>query len=86
MIFSFLLIACSGFSYKYYGMKDVSYEQGVLLGPNEKDDLPFSKCTPNTQTQYPCVVLFAKDFFAMKQDYEDTKNRLSACEKIVGKK
>lgn len=76
-----LLAGCAGFTYRYYGLAEVNYEKGVLLGPKEKDDLPFSKCAPSDQIKNPCVVMFAKEFFAFKQDYEDVKARLIACEK-----
>ncbi len=71
-----LLVSCAGFSYHYYGLDQVSYDHGVLLGPTPHDDIPFSKCSPRE-----CVVMFAKDFFAFKQDYQDSKNKLIECEK-----
>lgn len=76
-----VLIGCAAFNYRYYGLGQVVYEHGMLLGPKPKDDLPFSQCAPNATTQHPCVVLFTKDFFAFKQDYEDLQIRLSDCEK-----
>jgi hypothetical protein len=76
-----LVMGCAGFSYKYYGMKDVVWEHGALLGPKEKDDLPFSKCAPNSQSKFPCVVMFTKDFYAFKTDYEGLKIQLVDCQK-----
>lgn len=76
-----MLLGCTAFAYRYYGLADVSYEQGTLLGPKEKDDLPFSKCEPSAQVKHPCVVMFTKDFIAFKQDYEDVKTKLQICEK-----
>lgn len=76
-----ILVGCAGFAYHYYGLDGVVYEHGMLLGPKPKDDLPFSKCAPNAETAHPCVVMFAKDFFAFKQDYEDTKQKLKECQK-----
>lgn len=61
-------------------MSEVNYSQGLLLGPKASDDLPFSKCQPSAAIQNPCVVMFSKDFFALKQDYEDIKAKLVACE------
>jgi len=78
-----LLIACAGAGFKYYGMKDVVFDHGMLLGPAEKEDLSFSKCAPNAQSKFPCVVMFATEFFAMKQDYEDTKQKLKECQKSL---
>lgn len=76
-----LLLGCTSFAYRYYGLAGVSYSQGTLLGPKERDDLPFNHCAPNDQTQHPCVIMFAKDFFAFKQEYEDLRVKLKACEK-----
>lgn len=76
-----LIVGCAAFPFHYYGLSEVDYEHGTLLGPKSTDDLPFSKCAPNGQTKNPCVVMFVKDFFAWRQDYEDVKNKLIACEK-----
>jgi hypothetical protein len=76
-----LIAGCAGFSYRYYGLSEVVYDHGNLLGPKPKDDLPFSKCAPNAQTKNPCVVMFTKDFYNLRLDYDDTKNRLIDCEK-----
>jgi hypothetical protein len=76
-----LIAGCAGFTYHYYGLSEVDYDHGMLLGPKAKDDLPFSKCAPNAQSKNPCVVMFTKDFYALRLDYEDLKNRLVACEK-----
>jgi hypothetical protein len=80
-IFCAAMVGCAGFSYHYYGMSGVSFEQGMLLGPSVNDDLPFSSCAPNSQSKFPCVVMLTKDFFAFKLDYEDLKAKLKACEK-----
>lgn len=84
-LFGFLsclfLLGCAGFSYRYYGLSGVSYESGILLGPKPKDDIPFSACAPNPENKNPCVVMFAKEFFALKLDYEDTKQKLKECQK-----
>src|SRR4051812_31247831 len=48
-----LIMGCAGMSYKYYGLADVVYDHGTLLGPKEKDDLPFSKCAPNGESKNP---------------------------------
>ena len=81
LILFLLLLGCAGFSYRYYGLSEVDYSHGVLLGPKEKDDLPFSKCAPNGESKHPCVVMLTKDFFAFKLDYEDVSSRLIDCEK-----
>lgn len=76
-----LLIACSGMTIHYYGLSGVSYNEGTLQGPKPKDDLPFSKCAPIGNDQSPCVVMFSQEFFMLKQDYLDTKQKLKDCEK-----
>ena len=75
-----MLLGCAGISFRYYGLSQVIYEHGKLLGPKPKDDLPFSKCQPNAQSKNPCVVMFAPEFFSLKKDYEDTKQKLKECE------
>jgi hypothetical protein len=79
----FMLFGCAGaaFSYRYYGLGGVSYSNGTLRGPKETDDVPFATCEPNSKTKNPCVLMLTKDFFAFKQDYEDTKQRLNECER-----
>lgn len=76
-----VLMGCSGFSYHYYGLDQVDYQQGFMRGPKPKDDLPFSVCAPDASNKFKCVVLLAKDFFAFKQDYEDVKLQLQECQK-----
>jgi hypothetical protein len=74
------LFSCANFAFKYYGLAGATYDKGTLQGPNASDDLPFSKCAPNAESKFPCVVMFTKDFLAFKQDYEDTKQKLSDCQ------
>jgi hypothetical protein len=81
VLFSSLLMACAGAGFKYYGLHGVAYDRGTLSGPFKSDDLPFSKCDQSDQSKFPCVVMFAKDFYALKQDYEDTKQKLRECER-----
>lgn len=80
-LFSLMVCSCAGFAYHYYGMDGVSYKDGVLLGPNPKDDIPFTRCEPSSNDKHPCVVMFAKEFFALKLDYMDTQTKLSDCQK-----
>ncbi len=75
-----ILVGCASFSYHFYGLKEVSYENGTMLGPSDKEDVPFSKCSPTASSKFPCVVMFAKEFYALKLDYEDTQQRLKQCE------
>lgn len=78
---AFILAGCAGFSIHYYGLQGVNYNDGVLLGPKPKDDLPFSKCAPIGNEAQPCIVMFSQEFFALKQDYLDTKQKLKDCQK-----
>lgn len=75
-----LMVGCSAFAFKYYGLDGVTYENGKLLGPKPQDDLPFSQCAPTAADKHPCVVMFAKDFFAFKQDYLDLQDQLNECQ------
>lgn len=76
-----LTLGCAGMSYRYYSLHEVVYEEGMLLGPTEADDVPFSKCAPSEHNKNPCVVMASKEFFALKLDYEDTKQKLIDCQK-----
>jgi hypothetical protein len=76
-----VFMGCAGFSIRYYGLSQVNYNDGVLLGPKAKDDLPFSKCAPIGNEPQPCIVMFTQDFFMLKQDYLDTKQKLKECQK-----
>lgn len=76
-----LLGGCSTpYSIRYYGFGDVDFGKGKLLGPTPADDLPFSKCSPNSLETHPCVMMFADDFFKFKQEVEDVRIKLNACE------
>lgn len=80
IVLGVLLVGCiSAIQYKYYGLDAVSYD-GMLLGKTSADDIPFSECKPDEVTKGKCVVLKAPEFFAMKQDYETTVQRLKECE------
>lgn len=81
MFFALLLVGCAGFKwpYKYYGLDAADY-QGKILGPTPKEDQSFENCRPTAANRSPCVILYADAFFALKQDYIDTKNQLQNCE------
>lgn len=68
------------FSYAHYGLQAVSYD-GKLLAESPKDDLDLSACIPDPGKKGKCIVMFSKDFYPMKQDYLDTKQKLIDCEK-----
>jgi hypothetical protein len=87
LLLAVTLVACAGFNYKYYGLEPVSYE-GKLLGPKEKDDVPFKLCAPDPaiegepakKTQGKCVVMFVDEFEKLRFEMVDMKERLKACE------
>lgn len=79
LAFGFILVGCAAFSYRYYGLDAVSYD-GKLLGPKPEDDISFMFCKPDETVKGKCVVMKADDFFRMKQDYNETKQRLIECQ------
>lgn len=85
LIFLFLVLVCAcasaGYSYKFYGLEQVNYSEGKLVGPEPKDDLPFSRCAPDESSQHKCVVMFADEFYRAKLDFEATQQKLKECEK-----
>ncbi len=82
-LIAFLFAACAsaGYAYRYYGLEQVNYTEGKLLGPEPKLDLPFSACAPDDGMKHKCIVMFADELFRAKQDFEDTKQKLKECEK-----
>lgn len=76
------LVSCSALSYKFYGydLPVVAYEQGKLLGPEPKDDLPFKQCEKTETNQAPCVVLFQSEWRKVQRDLVELTARLKACE------
>lgn len=76
-------MGCAGFSYKYYGMNGMDYSKGKLLGPDEGQDLDFYVCQPTPASKNPCVIMKTTEFFKMKLEHEDMKNKLKECEKSL---
>lgn len=81
LVLGMLLTGCAGFSYTYYGLKDVDYTRGTLLAKDPNDDLAFSKCAPNASSKHPCIVMFAPEYFKMETDLKDTRQKLKDCQK-----
>ena len=73
------LLGCAGFTYRHYGLDLPSYD-GRLLGPTEAQDKPFISCQPDAGNKGKCVVMFADEFFRMRQDYLETKRLLKECQ------
>ncbi len=77
-------MACaSGFSYKYYVPDSLDYTRGMLRGPTPADDLKFEACTPSVSLKEPCTVIFTAELLRWKLDFEDTQNKLKACESAL---
>jgi len=81
MVISFSLLSCALAGVKYYGLSGVDFNTGKLMGHKAKDDLPFSVCAPVGNNPYPCVVMMVKDFYDMKREYEDIRQKLIDCQK-----
>lgn len=85
-----LLVGCTSFGYKYYGISEVDWETGKILGPKPADDLPFSACKPleiadpatgQIKLKHQCVIMFSSEFFEMKKEHESLKIKLINCQK-----
>ncbi len=81
----FLVLGCAGlsFSYAYYGLQAASYD-GKLLAVDPKNDKDLAVCAPDAHTKGKCIVMFGREFFALKSDFLDTKQKLSDCQKGHG--
>jgi hypothetical protein len=76
------LIACAAkpvFPYKFYHLTGNNFA-GMLLGPVDKDDIPFSRCAPVNGKQQ-CVVVTYSELTALINDYKTTKQKLIDCER-----
>ena len=62
------------FNYKFYNLAGNSYS-GTLLGPTDKDYLPFTECKPVNNKQ-KCAVVFYTELAAIISDYKQTKQEL----------
>lgn len=62
------------FPYRWYNLTGNSYV-GTLLGPTEKEDLPFTECKPVNNKQ-KCAVVFYSELAELIQDYKQTKSDL----------
>jgi len=80
------LAACAGasFPYHYYG---VDLSDSLLRGPSAADDLSLSAtCLPTASDAAPCTGMITSAFLALKQDYINTKNELSDCQRSLAVK
>lgn len=77
LILASVLVACSSFTYKYYG---IDTAQSKFLGPKPEDDLPFSACD-KANDEFQCVMMRVDEFAKMRRDFSNMRERLKACEK-----
>ena len=78
-------VSCSSTAnYKWYALDLPSYEQGSLLGPKKKDDLPVKVCEPDEFQKGKCIVLLVSDFERIYQDYNQMRIQLRHLEKNCG--
>lgn len=77
-----LLVSCATpqFPFKYYKPKLYSW-QGELWGPTERDDLPAVVCDETVQKRSACVIMMADEFFLLKENYLDIREKLNTCER-----
>lgn len=77
IVAGFFVMGCAGatFAWKYYGMQMATYD-GKLLGPTPADDKDISTCQGNN-----CVVMYSRDFYAVKQDWLQCHTDLDACQR-----
>jgi hypothetical protein len=76
------LIACAAspvWPYRFYHLSGNNFA-GTLLGPTDKDDIPFERCRPVNGKQQ-CVVVQYPELTALISDYKKTKSDLIACQK-----
>jgi hypothetical protein len=83
LILGLLIVGCAGavFPYRFYGLQDVDYSKGKLLGDKPENDLLFIACEPSEKSKNPCVVMKAEEFFTLKKDHLDLQEKLIDCQK-----
>lgn len=76
----FALSACAApveFLYPHYGMDFSATCGGQLLAKDPVGDLPLAAtCAPTDVEKGKCIVMLRSDFYKMKEDYLDTKQKL----------
>lgn len=82
LLLNVFLVACAAspvFPYKWFHLSGNNFA-GTLLGPTDKDDVPFERCRPVNGKQQ-CVVVFYPELTSLISDYKKTKSDLIACQK-----
>lgn len=65
--------------YPYYMPESPSYS-GKLIAIKEANDTDFKRCAPDANEKGKCVVMFTRDFYALKADYLQTRRELNDCQ------
>ena len=75
LLFAVSLSACGSlkFFYKFYVF---DYENNMLRGPKESDDLKTEVCSKLPDNKYKCVVMRLDEFYRLKTDYEKQKSKI----------
>jgi len=76
-----IILGCSTPQYRWYGLDLPSYEEGKLLGPKEKHDLPISVCKPDLMTKGKCIVFKVEEFERILADLVRLQVVVDACQK-----
>lgn len=75
-------MGCAGVAWRYYGvsMPEACYDQGTLLGPQPKYDLPLVACKPDASSSGKCVLMLQDEFFRLLADDKQCHVDLNACQ------
>jgi len=82
LILGMLSTACgTGTKYKHYVVgNDFGTYEGTLYGPEEKDDIPFSRCKPDDLNKGKCIVVELLEFERILSDVDRMEKMLRACQ------
>jgi hypothetical protein len=82
LVLGFFVMGCAAmtFSYNYYGLDAARYD-GKLLAVDPKNDKDLSVCQPDANAKGKCIVMLGSEFYALKGDYLDAKQKLSDCQR-----
>lgn len=75
----FSLIACGAtakFPFRAYGLMPNSFEGRLISPTTPNGDLDLKECEPDAKVKGKCLVLLREEFFKLKADYLDIKQKL----------
>lgn len=79
-----LLVACSGFQFKYRHY-DLDAEHDVALGPTQADDRKLLElCASQATIAHPCYLVLRDVWDRLERDYTKLETDLDACQKATG--